>query len=107
MPVSKKILDVDGKEWTNFEVTPIMSTYLLAFVVSDFECLRDDDDKVNVCGRKEVLPYSKHSRDVSQRALALLEKYFDVKYGLPKMDQFAVPDATTGATENWGLIIYR
>lgn len=107
MPVRKKHIDSDGKQWTNFGVTPIMSTYLLAFVISDFDCLRDEKEKFNVCGRKAVLPYLKHSRDVSQRALELLGKYMDYKYNLPKMDQYAVPDATTGATENWGLIIYR
>ncbi|XP_043289619.1 uncharacterized protein [Venturia canescens] len=107
MPASKKHVDSDGKQWTTFATTPIMSTYLLAFVVSDFDCLRDESEKFNVCGRKGVLPYLKHSWDVSHRALELLEKYMDLKYIIPKMDQYAVPDATTGATENWGLIIYR
>ena len=107
MPVRNTYTDTDGKVWTNFNNTPVMSTYLLAFIVSDFHCLYEVNDNVNVCSRKELLPYLKHSRHVSKRALILLENYMDYKFNLPKMDQFAVPDATMGATENWGLIIYR
>lgn len=35
------------------------------------------------------------------------EKEYNMTYHLPKLDQIAVPDYPSGATEHWGLISYR
>lgn len=47
------------------------------------------------------------ARKVGPQFLAYYEKYFDVKYPLPKQDMVAIPDFNAGAMENWGLITYR
>lgn len=39
--------------------------------------------------------------------LEFYEKFFDIKYPLPKEDLIAIPDFASGAMENWGLITYR
>lgn len=47
------------------------------------------------------------ARKVGPKALDYYEKFFDVKYPLPKQDMVAIPDFSAGAMENWGLITYR
>ena len=109
MPDRTKYMDTDGKQWTNFDVTPLMPTYRLAFVISDLDCLHKDNEKISFCGRKDILPYLKHSRDVSKRVLSFLEKYTDTKYNLPKLHQLALPGKHKGYYfwSSWGLITYR
>lgn len=41
---------IDGESWnvTEFDTTPRMSTYLLAFIVSQFDHVQNDSDRVLV-----------------------------------------------------------
>ena len=39
----------------------------------------------------------------SVRCIPVLEKYFSVKFPLPKLDLVAVPDFAMAAMENWGV----
>ncbi|KAJ8967080.1 hypothetical protein NQ314_003092 [Rhamnusium bicolor] len=47
------------------------------------------------------------AKQVGPKALEYYEKFFDIKYPLPKQDMIAIPDFSAGAMENWGLITYR
>ena len=98
---------VEGSTVTEFETTPPMSTYLVAFVVSDFEVNKDPNKKMTVWIRKELLKDTDFARDSGWEILKALENYLKVDYQLIKMDQVGIPDFIAGAMENWGLVTYR
>ncbi|MFZ1019884.1 MAG: M1 family metallopeptidase [Minisyncoccia bacterium] len=104
-----------------FSPTPKMSTYLLAFIVGDFEYLEkfthssfghspsSRGRKIRV--RVYTIPGKKHQAkfalDCAVKTLEFYEKYFDIKYPLPALDMIAIPDFASGAMENWGAVTYR
>ena len=111
MPVAENKVFDDGRLCTKFEVTPRMSTYLLAFVVGKFNkaSLRSEHGiEVNAYASlaqpAENLEFAVKS---AAKVLDFFEDYFGVKYPLPKCDQVALPDFESGAMENWGLVTYR
>ncbi|XP_069481390.1 aminopeptidase Ey-like [Ambystoma mexicanum] len=103
--------DIPTWSVTTFERTPKMSTYLLAFVVSDFEKVEQVDSgvQIQIWGRKAAIldGHGAYALNVTGRILRFLESYFNATYPLPKSDQVALPDFGAGAMENWGLITYR
>src|SRR3989344_5191046 len=96
---------------TTFETTPMMSTYLLAFVIGDLHSV-EAKTKAGIIVRswgaisrpKDQLQYSV---DEAVRALDFFSNYFGIAYPLTKLDQVALPDFDAGAMENWGLVTYR
>lgn len=98
------------KKAVTFNKTPLMSTYLLAFIVGDLKCIETSDFRVPVrvfaTADKEI-ELGRFSLDLAARTLDFYEKTFDSKFPLPKMDMVAIPDFSAGAMENWGLITYR
>ncbi len=109
MPIKKNSIKNNIKE-INFQETPIMSTYLLAFVISKLEYV-EGKTKNNVKVRIYTTPGKKYKAkfalDVTIKSLEYYNDYFKIKYPLPKLDLIAIPDFESGAMENWGLITYR
>lgn len=106
---------VEGKDnWVldKFQETVPMSTYLVAFMISEFEYSESPKtDCKNVTfriwARKEAIEQVDLAKQVGPKVLAYFEKYFSTDYPLPKQDMAAIPDFNAGAMENWGLITYR
>lgn len=101
----------DDTATTYFAETPLTSSYLIAFVVSDFEYTSN-------AGRPDVLPHRVYAKpsEVNNTLLALkdgerilnaMSDYVKINFTHPKMDQIAIPDFDASAMENWGLIVYR
>lgn len=84
-----------------------MSTYLVAFVVSDFASQKSNEGNVSVWVRSEALNQAMYSLKIAPKILKYFEQYFRIEFPLPKMDMVALPDFSAGAMENWGLITYR
>jgi len=105
--VSKKKIGIKNK--FQFARTPIMSTYLLYLGVGEFEFLSSKLGKilVRIVTTKGNKSKGKFALDLTQRFLRYYEKYFGIKYPLPKLDMIAVPDFASGAMENWGAITFR
>ena len=93
-----------------FGETPIMSTYLLAFIVGDLSYIEEVGDNGTLMrvfttrGREEQ---GRFALETSLRLLKYFNDYFGIPYPLPKLDHFAIPDFAAGAMENWGAITYR
>lgn len=100
---------IENRVWTYFETTPLMSTYLLAFVVSDFEYRSNADQSFRVWARPNAVDTTDYAVSVGEEILNNLNNFTGVYYNetFPKMDQFAIPDFSAGAMENWGLVTYR
>ena len=110
MPVYEEILVGECKKMVVFETTPVMPTYLLAFVVADLEYI-ETTTKNGTLMRVFATPGNKErcefALEVSTKALEYFEDYFGIPYPLPKMDLAAIPDFEPGAMENWGLVTFR
>lgn len=96
---------------TQFATTPRMSTYLLAFVVGDLQRKTSKTKagvEVSVWSTRAQNPESlDFPLDVAIKTIEFFDDYFGVPYPLPKADHIALPDFSSGAMENWGLITYR
>ncbi|XP_041082703.1 aminopeptidase N-like [Polyodon spathula] len=104
---------IDGAEWgiTRFHPTPDMSTYLLAFIVCDFKNISalDRDVLIRIWARPEAIAEQQgdYALNITGPILQYFKDYYDIPYPLAKSDQIALPDFSTGAMENWGLVTYR
>ena len=110
MPV-KHQEENDNSRTTTFEKTPRMSSYLLAFVIGELHkksARTKSGVEVNVWAtpaqNENTLDFA---LDIATRSIDFYDEYFGVKYPLPKSDHVALPDFSSGAMENWGLITYR
>ena len=110
MPVSHQATE-NGHLVTSFERTPRMSTYLIAWVVGELHrktATTKDGVEVNVWATPAQPATSlDFALDIAVRSIEFYNDYFGVAYPLPKSDHVALPDFSSGAMENWGLITYR
>lgn len=93
-----------------FDTTPIMSTYLLAFAVGEYESVESTTQggvTVRVWTPMGEAEQGKFALDVGCKVLDFFSAYFDMPFPLPKLDMIAIADFGSGAMENWGLVTYR
>src|SRR3989344_3967776 len=99
-----------GYKIMRFAPTPKMSTYLLAFIVGEFEYV-EGKTKEAVLVRVFTTPGKKKQAhfalEVTIKTLSFFNEYFAIPYPLPVLDLIAIPDFSSGAMENWGAITYR
>ncbi len=100
-----------GKLVTKFETSPRMSSYLLAWVAGEMHkktATTKSGVEVNVWATPAQTPESlDFALDIATRTIDFFDEYFGIPYPLPKSDHVALPDFSSGAMENWGLITYR
>ncbi|KAL2350438.1 peptidase family M1-domain-containing protein [Cryomyces antarcticus] len=104
-----------GTKVVSFERTPIMSTYLLAWAVGDFEYVEDFTRRkyngkslpVRVYTTKGLVEQGRFALENAHQIVDYFSEIFHIDYPLPKVDLIAVHEFSHGAMENWGLITYR
>lgn len=111
MPVEQETVRTsDGRKVVRFEETPLMSTYLVAFVVGEFDYVEGrtaEGVQVRVYTQKGVAHQGAFALDCAVKVLSYFTEFFGTPYPLPKEDLIAVPDFAAGAMENWGCITFR
>ena len=100
---------IAGKHTVKFATTPKMSTYLVAFLVGDFKCTTGKADGVPIrgCSTPDKVEMTRFAVESAEYILSYYNKYFGIKYPMPKLDMVALPDFEAGAMENFGCITYR
>lgn len=111
MPAVSSHPTENGTLTTRFAASPRMSSYLLAFVVGDLihkttQTKSGVDVSVYATPNQPVESLD-FALDHAARTIEYFDEYFGVPYPLPKSDHVALPDFSSGAMENWGLITYR
>lgn len=108
MAVRDETLDQNGYKTINFKTTPRMSTYLVAFVVGDFDFVEDTLQMstgknlvVRVYTPAGKMEQGRYALTVAKDCLALYNDYFGIDYPLEKCDLIAISDFPIGAMENW------
>lgn len=86
-----------------------MSTYLMAFVISNFEEISETYRGVTQSMYSSPTRKNKGRSGLKNAVLtvAALEDYFDVPYSLPKLDHVELKKNQGAAMENWGLITFK
>jgi puromycin-sensitive aminopeptidase len=92
-----------------FNDTIKMSTYLLAFIVGEFETTSPTDAGtplrvVHVPGKRALTPWA---AEIGAFSLKWFAKYYGIPYPGDKLDLVAIPDFAAGAMENLGAITFR
>ncbi|ERE79859.1 aminopeptidase N isoform X3 [Cricetulus griseus] len=97
---------------TEFHPTPKMSTYLLAYIVSEFKSVKQDPPgkvQIRIWARPSAIDegHGDYALNVTGPILNFFAQHYNTSYPLEKSDQIALPDFNAGAMENWGLVTYR
>ncbi|KAL4949935.1 peptidase family M1-domain-containing protein [Aspergillus filifer] len=99
----------------SFDTTPVMSTYLLAWAVGDFDYVEAFTERkyqgksipVRVYTTKGLKEQARFALECAHRTVDYFSEVFEIEYPLPKADLLAVHEFAMGAMENWGLVTYR
>ncbi|MDE1861016.1 MAG: M1 family metallopeptidase [Candidatus Micrarchaeota archaeon] len=109
MPVEREHGAGNGKKIVIFKESPVMSTYLLYIGVGNYEYSHGGTARTKI--RLVTVPgkgqYAKLPLEYAQKFLAFYERYFGIRFPLPKIDVIAIPDFAAGAMENWGAMTFR
>ena len=108
--VSEEPIPGTGKKAVVFADTIKMSTYLVAFIVGEFEA----SEAVHIDGtplRVWAVPGKQHlaafGRAIGAASLQFFNDYYGRPYPGDKLDLIAIPDFAFGAMENLGAITFR
>jgi len=99
-----------GKVEVNFHETMKMSTYLVAFIVGEFEHTEEqvvDGTPIRIITPPGKLHLAKFALGSAAHALAFFNSYYGIKYPGDKLDLIAIPDFAFGAMENLGAVTFR
>ncbi|XP_035828674.1 endoplasmic reticulum aminopeptidase 2-like [Aplysia californica] len=95
---------------TTFQRSVKMSTYLVCVIVCDFGHIQIKSSSgklIRVYAPDDRLSQAHYALQVAKHTVDDFEGRLKIDYVLPKVDLVAIPDFSSGAMENWGLITFR
>ncbi len=99
-----------GRNMVRFADTPVMSTYLVAFVVGELETTPTvdiDGIPVRVIARPGQGKFTSFALEAAAFALRYFQDWYGIPYPGTKLDMIATPDFAFGAMENLGAVTFR
>ena len=109
-PVVEEAVPRPGLKSVRFAETPIMSTYLLVFIVGNLTSIEEraaGGTTVGVWTTPGKEDQASFALDTSIQLLGYFNEYFGIPYPLPNLEHFAIPDFAAAGMENWGAVTYR
>src|SRR5215472_59023 len=99
----------NAQHTVQFSTTPLMSSYLVAVIVGNFEAIQGEADGIPVRvwtspGKKELGRFALAAAEFNLR---FYDRYFGIKYPYGKLDLVGLADFSAGAMENTGCITFR
>lgn len=111
MPLATR-QEISGTDYvtSKFEDTPSMSTYLLAFIISDYAFVSNNnaDIEQRIYARPEAIANGDgdFAASVVDSILKEFEEYFGVDFPLSKLDHVAIENLRAYSQHSFGLNIY-
>ena len=101
--------DNDIFVWDVYQETPVMPTYILAFVISRYSYNQglnaSSGTEFKVWSSKSFLDQTKLVADIGPKILDFYDQLYNISYPLPKMDLVGIQNFANEGMENWGLIV--
>jgi aminopeptidase N/puromycin-sensitive aminopeptidase len=99
----------EGKHALTFARTAKLPTYLLAFLIGDFQCISGEAEgtPIRVCTTPGLQHLGKFALEASKASLKYFNDYYGIRYPFQKLDMIGIPDFAAGAMENAGAITFR
>ena len=99
-----------GKKEMVFADTIKMSTYLVAFIVGEFEAtdtVMAEDVPLRIWAIPGKRSLASFAQEIGKFSLWFFSHYYNIAYPGDKLDLIAIPDFASGAMENLGAITFR
>jgi len=99
----------EGRHALRFATTRKMSTYLVAMLIGDFQCIEGSADEVpiRVCTTPGLQQLGHFALDAAKASVTFFDRYYGIRYPFGKLDLIGIPDFAAGAMENAGAITFR
>ncbi|HSP15228.1 MAG TPA: M1 family metallopeptidase [Thermoanaerobaculia bacterium] len=99
----------EGKHALRFGTTKKISTYLVAMLVGDFQCIDGAEEGVpiRVCSTPGLQQLGHFALGAAQASIRFFNRYYGIPYPFQKLDLIGIPDFAAGAMENAGAITFR
>jgi len=110
---TREVSDTPGpkaeQHTVHFAPTAKISSYLVAVLVGDFECLSGGADgiPIRVCAPAGKQAMGEFGLRAAESMMKYYNRYFSIEYPYGKLDLVAIPDFQAGAMENVGAITFR
>lgn len=100
---------IDSQVTTCFYTTPPISTYLVAFAISNFGYITAEYRGLTqrLYTHASTINKGEKQLNASVHILAAMEDFLGLNYSLAKLDHIALNKKYGAAMENWGLIMYK